>query len=61
MNYTIEEYARDVVYHIQTVCDDADVPHPDIISESGRAVSAFHSVLIYGVLGASQQGREESI
>ncbi len=59
MNYTIEEYARDVVYHIQTVCDDADVPHPDIISESGRAVSAFHSVLIFGVLGVSQQGREE--
>ena len=59
MNYTIEEYARDVVYHIQAVCDDADVPHPDIISESGRAVSAFHSVLIFGVLGVSQQGREE--
>ncbi|MCA9029079.1 MAG: arginine decarboxylase, partial [Planctomycetaceae bacterium] len=59
MNYTIEEYARDVVYHIQTVCDDAEVPHPNIISESGRAISAFHSVLVFGVLGVSQQGREE--
>ena len=59
MNYTIEMYARDVVYHIQTVCDDADVPHPDIISESGRAVSAFHSVLVFSVLGVSQQVREE--
>jgi arginine decarboxylase len=61
MNYTIAEYARDVVYHIQTVCDDAGVPHPDIISESGRAISAFHSVLIYRVLGVSRQGREEPI
>ena len=61
MNYTLAEYARDVVYHIQTVCDDAAVPHPNIISESGRAVSAFHSVLIYEVLGVSQQGREEPI
>ncbi|MEZ6123092.1 MAG: biosynthetic arginine decarboxylase [Planctomycetaceae bacterium] len=59
MNYTIEEYARDVVYHIQTVCDDAEVPHPNIISESGRAISAFHSVLVFGVLGVSRQGNEE--
>ena len=58
MNYTIEEYARDVVYHVQTVCDDAGVSHPNIISESGRAVSAFHSVLLFGVLGVSQQGSE---
>lgn len=60
MNYTIEEYARDVVYHVQTVCDDAQVPHPNIISESGRAISAFHSVLVFGVLGVSRQGNEES-
>ena len=37
-NYTLEEYANDVVYHIQSVCDDAGVPHPTIVSESGRAV-----------------------
>jgi arginine decarboxylase len=59
MNYSIAEYARDVVSHIQTVCDDAAVSHPHIISESGRAVSAFHSVLIYEVLGVSQQGHEQ--
>jgi arginine decarboxylase len=53
MNYTLEEYANDVVYHIQTVCDDAGVPHPTIISESGRAVVAYHSVLIFNVLGVS--------
>ena len=53
VNYTLEEYANDVVYHIQTVCDDAGVPHPTIISESGRAVVAYHSVLIFNVLGVS--------
>jgi arginine decarboxylase len=58
MNYTLEEYARDVVYHIQSVCDDAEIAHPNIISESGRAISAFHSVLVFGVLGVSQQGQE---
>jgi len=60
MNYTLEEYARDVVYTIQTVCDEASVPHPNIISESGRAISAFHSVLVFSVLGVSQQGENTS-
>jgi arginine decarboxylase len=58
MNYTLEEYANDVVYHIQTVCDDAGVPHPTIISESGRAVVAYHSVLVFNVLGVSGFGPE---
>jgi arginine decarboxylase len=40
VNYTLEEYANDVVYHIQTVCDDAGVKHPTIVSESGRAIVA---------------------
>jgi len=53
MNYTLEEYAADVVYHIQTVCDEAGVPHPTIISESGRAVVAYHSALVFNVLGVS--------
>jgi arginine decarboxylase len=61
MNYTIEEYAADVVYRIQTVCDDADVPHPHIISESGRALVAYHSVLVMEVLGVSQQYVPEAV
>lgn len=61
MNYTIEEYARDVVFHVQSVCDDAGVPHPNIISESGRAISAFHSVLVFDVLGVSQQGSKQTV
>lgn len=58
MNYTLEEYANDVVYHIQTVCDEVGVPHPTIVSESGRAVVAYHSVLVFNVLGVSGFGAE---
>jgi len=58
VNYTLEEYANDVVYHIQSVCDDAGVKHPTIVSESGRAIVAYHSVLIFNVLGVSAFGEE---
>jgi arginine decarboxylase len=58
VNYTLEEYARDVVYHIQSICDEAEVPHPTIITESGRAVAAYHSVLVFNVLGVSGFGEE---
>ena len=53
VNYTLQEYANDVVYHLQTVCDEAKVPHPTIISESGRAIVAHHSLLVFNVLGVS--------
>jgi arginine decarboxylase len=56
VNYTLQEYANDVVYHIQNVCDQAGVDHPDIVSESGRAVAAYHSMLIFNVLGVSGFG-----
>ena len=56
VNYTLQEYANDVVYHVQNACDEAGVPHPMIVSESGRAVVAYHSMLIFGVLGVSEQG-----
>src|SRR5687767_6511287 len=59
MNYTLEEYANDVVYHVQTVCDETGIPHPTIISESGRAVVAYHSVLVFNVLGVSGFGDEK--
>jgi arginine decarboxylase len=58
MNYTLQEYANDVVYHIQTVCDEEGVSHPTIVSESGRAVSAYHSMLIFNVLGTTAFGEE---
>jgi arginine decarboxylase len=56
VNYSLQEYANDVVAHVQNACDEAGVPHPTIVSESGRAVVAYHSVLIFGVLGVSEQG-----
>jgi arginine decarboxylase len=46
MNYTLKEYARDVVYNIQTICNEASVICPDIITESGRSVVAPHSLLV---------------
>ncbi len=55
-NYTLQEYANDVVYHVQSVCDEAGVAHPTIVSESGRAVVAYHSALVFGVLGVAGQG-----
>jgi len=59
VNYTLEEYARDVVYHIQSICDEAEVPHPNIITESGRAVAAYHSLLVFNVVGVSGYGEED--
>jgi len=56
VNYTLQEYANDVVYHIQNVCDEAEVPHPTIITESGRAIAAYHSVLVFNVVGVSGFG-----
>ena len=53
MNYTLNEYASDVVYRIKSVCDARDVPHPMIVSESGRAIAAYHSVLVFDTLGSS--------
>ena len=61
VNYTLQEYANDVVYHIQNVCDESAVPHPTIITESGRAIAAYHSVLVFNVLGVSGLGDEEAI
>src|SRR4051812_4662348 len=58
VNYTLEEYANDVVYHLQTVCDEAKVAHPTIISESGRAIVAYHSVLVLNVLDVLELGDE---
>lgn len=51
MNYSLEVYARDIVSNIKTVCDDAGVPHPNITSESGRAIVAPHSILIFEAVG----------
>ncbi|MFO8028160.1 MAG: biosynthetic arginine decarboxylase, partial [Opitutales bacterium] len=51
MNYTMREYARDVVYNVKTVCADAGVDVPDLVTESGRAIVAPHSILVTEVCG----------
>ena len=53
MNYTMEEYARDIVYTLQTVCTEKKVAHPILISESGRSLVAHHSILVTEVIDAS--------
>jgi len=53
VNYTLQEYANDVVFRVKSVCDEAGIAHPTIVSESGRAVVAYHSLLIFDVLGTS--------
>jgi len=50
-NYTMQEYANNVVYSLKEVCDEENVTHPIILSESGRAISAYHSVLVINIKG----------
>ena len=56
-NYSLNEYARDIVYSIMEVCDAEGVPHPTIVSESGRAIVAHHSVLIVEAFGSIEKSR----
>ena len=54
-NYSVQEYANDVVAALQDACDESGQPHPDIITESGRAMVAHHSVLVFDVLGVQER------
>jgi arginine decarboxylase len=54
MNYTTQEYANDIVFSLQEICDAAGVPHPTIVTESGRAVVAHHSMLVVDILGVGE-------
>jgi len=58
-NYTLQEYTNDIVYYIADVCNAEKVPHPEIVSESGRAIVAHHSVLIVEVFGSIEKCRPE--
>jgi arginine decarboxylase len=54
-NYTLQEYTNDIVFYIGEVCNQEQVPHPQIISESGRAIVAHHSVLIVETFGTIEK------
>ena len=57
-NYTIDEYSADVVEAVMTILDEQGIPHPHIITESGRAVVAYYSILLFNVLdvGVAEAG-----
>ena len=54
LNYTLQEYANDIVYGVKELCDPAGVEHPTLVSESGRAMVAHHAALILDVLDVSE-------
>lgn len=61
-NYTLQEYANDVVYAVMSVCDQESVEHPVIVSESGRALVAHHSILVIEVFGSTAKlGLQEPV
>ncbi len=53
-NYSVQEYANDVVSSIQEACDAANVPHPDIVTEAGRWMVAHHALMVFDVLGVNE-------
>jgi arginine decarboxylase len=61
VNYTVDEYAADVVAAISEACDEKGVPHPNIVTESGRATAAHHSVLVFNVLGSTEFPSEREV
>jgi arginine decarboxylase len=54
VNYTLQEYAADIVSQVAEACNEHWVPHPDLVTESGRALVAHHSVLVYNVLATNE-------
>jgi len=60
MNYTVQEYANDVVYTIKTICEEEKVSVPTLVTESGRAVTAYHSVLVTNVVDVADRIEEET-
>ena len=64
MNYSVQEYANDVVYTVKQICDEEKVPAPVLVTESGRAVTAYHSVFVTNVLDVADridQGRRARV
>jgi arginine decarboxylase len=59
-NYTLQEYTNDIIYYVAEVCNAEKVPHPNIVSESGRAIVAHHSVLVVEVFGSIEKIRNDA-
>jgi len=61
MNYSLDEYASTIIYNIRDVCDDEKVPHPTIVSESGRSTVAHHTVLVVEAFANVEKSRESKL
>jgi arginine decarboxylase len=59
-NYSVAEYCADIVEVISQICDRAGVAHPNLISESGRAVVAYYSVLVFNILDVTSAQTSEA-
>ncbi|MES3037212.1 MAG: biosynthetic arginine decarboxylase [Bdellovibrionota bacterium] len=57
INYSEQEYANDVVSTLQALCDEKGIPHPNIVTESGRSLVAHHSILVFNVMGVNNLHR----
>lgn len=61
MNYSQQEYANDVIFAAEQTCSEASIPAPDIITESGRAMVAYHSMLVFDVIGVNRDQAREKV
>jgi arginine decarboxylase len=61
VDYTLEEYVGDVVYNLQRICTNENVPEPHLVSESGRAITAHHSCVVMNVFGRVEIGSPDEI
>jgi arginine decarboxylase len=61
MNYSQQEYANDVIFAAEQTCSRASIPAPDIITESGRAMVAHHSMLVFDIIGVNRDQTHESV
>ncbi|WDE97245.1 biosynthetic arginine decarboxylase [Lentisphaera profundi] len=60
-NYRLDEYAMDLVLSIKQICDDEHVPHPTIVTESGRAITAHHSCVVTNVIDIKKKHHEDFV
>src|SRR5439155_7958023 len=61
LNYSMEEYAADVVYTVQQICNNEGVPEPNLLSEIGRAPTAHHACLLMNVFGHIEFGENGAV
>ncbi|MBF0282056.1 MAG: biosynthetic arginine decarboxylase [Zetaproteobacteria bacterium] len=61
VDYSVDEYASNIVWELKAICDEESLPQPHIISESGRSLVAHHAVLIIDVLGTNQRANGAAV